>query len=147
MLTVKVILVVSMMLLMISQDKRLKKRHAEQTREKLHVDCRTAGVPHVFLTMQDVDDELMFRIICAGDPLVIKAASLTENRTSNLAECFMSLRTKIVGGKVFNRVQSDSFQHRCTAAGFRVQLTYCFYVGEGNWGQTWLYSCPNSFCH
>ena len=91
---------------------------AEQTREEL--DCRTAGAPHVFLT--DVDDELMFRIKRAGDPLVTKAASLIENRTSNLAECFMSLRTKMDGGKVVNRVQSGSFQHRCTATGLRVQL-------------------------
>ena len=54
--------------------------------------------------------------------LVAKASSLIENCTSNLAECFMSVRAKMDGGKMFNRIQSGSFEHRCTAAGLRVQL-------------------------
>ena len=90
----------------------------EETQEEWQ--CRTTGAPNV--SIGDVEDELMFRIKRAGDLLVSNAAALIDNLTSNLAESFMSLRTKMDGGKMFNRVQSGSFQHRCVATGLRVQM-------------------------
>ncbi len=90
----------------------------QETHEEL--ECRATGDP--LASIKDVDDELMFRVKRAGDQLVSNAASLIENRTSNLVESFMSLRTKMDGGKTFNRVQSGSFQHRCAATGLRVRL-------------------------
>ena len=50
------------------------------------------------------------------------ASSLVKNSTSNLAECFMGIRCKFDGGKVLNRIQRGSFQHRCNGAGLRFQL-------------------------
>jgi hypothetical protein len=70
----------------------------------------------------DIPDDLYFRIQRAGDKLVSNASSLIKNSTSNLAECFMAIRCKFDGGKVFNRVQRGSFHHRCNGAGLRFQL-------------------------
>ncbi len=97
----------------------------QETREEL--ECRTTGVP--LASIKDVDDELMFRVKRASDELVSKAASLIESRTCNLAESFMSLRTKMDGGKTFNRVQSGSFQHRCPAW----PKMGASKLGTGNW--------------
>ena len=70
----------------------------------------------------DLPDDLYFRIQRAGDRLVSSASSLITNSTSNLAECFMGIRCKFDGGKVFNRIQRGSFQYRCYGAGLRFQL-------------------------
>lgn len=70
----------------------------------------------------DLPDDLYFRIQRAGDRLLSNAGSLITNSTSNLAECFMGIRCKFDGGKVFNRIQRGSFQHRCNGAGLRFQL-------------------------
>ena len=51
-----------------------------------------------------------------------RAPALITNGTSNLAECFMGIRCKFDGGKVYNRIQRGSFQHRCYGAGLRFQL-------------------------
>ena len=53
--------------------------------------------------------------------MVILAEHLIDNETSNLAECYMSICTCCDGGKQINRIQSGSFEHRCYAAGLRVQ--------------------------
>ena len=58
----------------------------------------------------------------AGDRIVSKASQLIGNHTSNICENFMSVRGKMDGGKVFNRIQSGSFQHRSMAAALRLQL-------------------------
>lgn len=50
------------------------------------------------------------------------APALISNATSNLAECFMGIRCKFDGGKVYYRIQRGSFQHRCYGAGLRFQL-------------------------
>ena len=70
----------------------------------------------------NLPDDLYFRIQRAGDRLVSNASSLIANSTSNLAECFMGIRCKFDGGKVFNRIQRGSFQNRCYGAGLRFQL-------------------------
>ena len=55
------------------------------------------------------------------DWIVSLAPQLVSNQTSNLAESYMSIRSMMDRGKQFNRVQSGSFQHRCTAAGLATQ--------------------------
>lgn len=72
--------------------------------------------------LSELPNDLYFRIQRAGDKLVSDAASLISNSTSNLAECFMGIRCKLDGGKVFNRIQRGSFQYRCYGAGLRFQL-------------------------
>ena len=80
----------------------------------------------------DISDDLYFRIQRAGDRLVGNAGSLINNSTSNIAECFMAICCKFDGGKVFNRIQRGSFEHRCNGAGLRFQL-------GPNWApQAWL---------
>jgi len=63
----------------------------------------------------------LFSVLRASDRIVSLAEQLVENQTSNLAECYMGLRSYFDGGKVYNRVQSGSFQGRCYAAGLRFQ--------------------------
>ena len=67
----------------------------------------------------------------AGDRIVSKAAQLIQDETTNLSESYMSVRTKMDGGKTFNRIQSGSFEHRCMAAALRLQL------GPGWIGNLW----------
>ena len=63
--------------------------------------------------------------------MVNKAAQLIQHQTTNLSESYMSVRSKLDGGKFYNRVQSGSFQTRCTAAALRLQL------GPGWAGEFW----------
>ena len=49
------------------------------------------------------------------------SSQLIDNETSNLAECYMSIRCQYDGGKQFNHIQSGSFETRCLAAGMRMQ--------------------------
>ena len=48
-----------------------------------------------------------------------KAEQLIDNVTTNLAESWMHVRTKFDGGKVINRSQSGSWEHRCMGAGLQ----------------------------
>ena len=41
------------------------------------------------------------------------------NFTTNLAECWMSIRAKFDGGKQYNRSQSGAWEGRCAGAGLR----------------------------
>ena len=76
----------------------------------------------VNVNLHDLPPNLLFEIERAGDRLVNKAAQLISNRTTNLSECFMSIRAKMDGGKQINRIQSGSFEHRCMAAGLSMTL-------------------------
>ena len=58
----------------------------------------------------------------SSDRLVSKAAQLINNNTTNLSECYISIRAKMDGGKQINRIQSGSFEHRCMAAGLSLTL-------------------------
>ena len=49
------------------------------------------------------------------------APQLIENVTSNLAEMYIGIRMYFDGGKLFNRIQSGSFEARCYAAGLQCQ--------------------------
>lgn len=53
----------------------------------------------------------------AGDRLVAKSNQLIEVLPTSL-----KIRSKMDGGKFYNQIQSGSFQHRCKAAAFRLQL-------------------------
>ena len=54
--------------------------------------------------------------------LVAKASQLLGNETTNLAECWMHIRSKFDGGKVINRSQSGSWEYRCMGAGLQQNL-------------------------
>ena len=69
--------------------------------------------------------------------LVRKARQLLSNEM-NLAENWMNVRAKFDGGKVINRSQSGSWQHRCMVAGLRHNM------GD-KWGlQAWKYMTSSS---
>ena len=44
------------------------------------------------------------------------------NFTTNLAECWMNIRTEFDGGKQYNRSQSGSWEGRCAGAGLQQNL-------------------------
>lgn len=69
------------------------------------------------LTPVKVDEKMLHDIQTTLSRLVGKASQLLGNNTTNLAECWMHIRTKFDGGKVINRSQSGSFEHRCMGAG------------------------------
>lgn len=54
--------------------------------------------------------------------LVSKASQLIGNETTNIAENWMHIRSKYDGGKVINRSQSGSWEHRCMGAGLQQNL-------------------------
>ena len=63
--------------------------------------------------------------------LVAKASQLLGSNTTNLAECWMHVRTKFDRGKDINRSQSGSFGYRSMGVGLRRNL-------GANWGpQVW----------
>ena len=63
--------------------------------------------------------------------LVGKASQLIQNFTINLAENWMQIRCKFDGGKVVNRSQSGSWEHRCSGAGLWKNLGKCW--GPPTW--------------
>ena len=89
-------------------------------------DARSGGSPNVY---PEIAPKMMADIQTALSRLVAKAGQLIGNFTTNLAECWMHIRTKFDGGKVINRSQSGSFQHRCMGAGL------CLNLGP-TWGPT-----------
>jgi hypothetical protein len=74
----------------------------------------------------EIDKKLMHDVQMLVSRLVEKAPQLIDNFTTNLAEAWMHIRCKFDGGKVINRSQSGSWQHRCTGAGL-----------QHNLGKTW----------
>ena len=81
-------------------------------------DARRGGVP----THTPIDPKMMADIQVTVGRLIAKAGQLIGNFTTNLAETWMHMRCKFDGGKVINRSQSGSFQHRCMGAGLRQNL-------------------------
>ena len=74
------------------------------------------------LTPQNVDPRMFHDIQVILARLVGKAHQLIRNATTNLAECWMHIRTNIDGGKVINPSQSGSWENRCMGAGLRQNL-------------------------
>ena len=64
---------------------------------------------------------LMEKVRAVGDRLVMLSEQLIDNQTSNLAECYMAIRSAFDGGKQYNRAQLGSFEGRCYTASMRVQ--------------------------
>ena len=71
--------------------------------------------------LSSLPDGLFCKVMACGDRLVMLAPQLISNLTSNLAECYMGLRTICDGGKQYNRIQSGSFQHGCYTVGLQAQ--------------------------
>ena len=72
-------------------------------------------------SLDQLPEGLLFSVLCASDRTVSLAEQLVDNQTSNLAECYMGLRSYFDCGKVYIRVQSGSFEGRCYADGLRYQ--------------------------
>ena len=82
-------------------------------------------------TPTKVNEKMLHDIQTVLSRLVGKAKQLLGNHTTNLAECWMHMRTKFDGGKVINRSQSGSWEHRCMGAGLRQNM-------GADWGpQVW----------
>lgn len=72
--------------------------------------------------LHDLPPNLMFEVEWAGDRLMSKAPHLISNRTTNLSKCYMSIWSKMGGGKQINPIQSGLFKHHCMAAGLSLTL-------------------------
>ena len=70
----------------------------------------------------DINPKLYHDIQVILSRLVGKAEQLIDNVTTNLAESWMHVRSKFDGGKVINRSQSGSWEHRCMGAGLQHNL-------------------------
>ena len=68
------------------------------------------------------NSKMMHDIQTALSRLVSKASQLIENVTTNVAESWMHIRSKYDGGKVVNRSQSGSWEHRCMGAGLQQNM-------------------------
>lgn len=67
----------------------------------------------------DINPKLYHDIQVIVSRLVAKASQLISNVTTNIAESWMHIRSKFDGGKVINRSQSGSWEHRCMGAGLQ----------------------------
>ena len=66
---------------------------------------------------------LLEKVKACGDHLVMLSRQVLDNKTSNLAECYMSIRIVFNGGKQFDCIQSIAFEGQCYTAGLRVQVS------------------------
>ena len=71
---------------------------------------------------QELNPQLMHDIQVLVSRLVSKAGQLIHNLTTNLAENWMHIWCKFVGGTVVNRIQSGSWESRCYGAGLEKNL-------------------------
>lgn len=65
----------------------------------------------------ELDKQMMHDIQILVGRLVMKAKQLIRNFTTNLVEGWMQIRCKFDRGKVVNRSQYGSWEHRCYGAG------------------------------
>ena len=54
--------------------------------------------------------------------LAAKSSQLVGNETTNMAEGWMHVRSKYDGGKMINRSQSGSWEHRCMGASLQQNI-------------------------
>ena len=66
--------------------------------------------------------KMMHAIQTALSRPVSKASQLIENVTTDVAESWMHIRPKYDGGKVIDRSQSGSWEHRCIGAGLQQNM-------------------------
>ena len=74
---------------------------------------------------------MLFEPDRARDRLINKASQLIDDQTTDISECYMSVRSKLNRGKQKNRIQSGAFQHRSMAAGL------CLTLGPGWIAEIW----------
>ena len=67
-----------------------------------------------------INQKMIHDIQVAVGRLVSKVPQLIGNDTTNLAESWMHVRSKYEGGKVINRSQRGSWEHRCMGAGLQL---------------------------
>ena len=79
----------------------------------------------------DINPKLYHDLQVILSRLVAKASQLIDNVKTNLAESWMHMRSKYDGGKVINRSQSGSWEHRCMGAG--LQQNEGKEWGPGHW--------------
>ena len=72
--------------------------------------------------MLDISQEIINDVRIILRRLADKSSRLIENATSNLAECWMSVRSKFDGGKVINRCGRGSWYSRCYGAALRLNV-------------------------
>ena len=94
---------------------------AEETDEESMPEDEKEARSRYSRPLSQLPDGLFRQVMACGDRLVMLAPQLIKNLTSNLAECYMGLRTICDGGKQYNRIQSGSFEHRCYTAGLMAQ--------------------------
>ncbi len=70
----------------------------------------------------DVNPALYHDIQVILSRLVAKTNQLIDNVTTNFAESWMHIRAKFDRGKVINRCQSGSWEHRCMKAGLQQNI-------------------------
>ena len=70
----------------------------------------------------DMDPKMHHDLQVILSRLVGKARQLIENETTNIAESWMHIRSKFDRGKVVNRSQSGSWEHRCMGAGLQQNI-------------------------
>ena len=93
---------------------------------------------HGGATPTEINPQMMHDIQVLVSRLAGKARQLIKNFTTNLAENWMQIRCKFDGGKVVNRSQSGSWEHRCSGAGLQKNLGKCW--GPPTWEK--MTSCP-----
>ena len=82
-------------------------------------------------SLDELPVNMIFELDRAGDRLISKASQVIDDQTTNISECYMSVRSKMDGWKQINRIQSGAFQHRCMTAGL------CLSLGPGWIAETW----------
>ena len=92
-------------------------------------------------TPTDITPKMLRDVQVALSRLVAKVNQVIDNQTTNLAECWMHIHSKHDGGKVINRSQSGSWEHRYMGAG--LQQNTCKDWGPIAWSKMTL-SNPNS---
>ena len=93
----------------------------------------------------DINPKLYHDLQVILSRLVAKASQLIDNVTTNLAESWMHMRSKYDGGKVINRSQSGSWEHRCMGA--ELQQNEGKEWGPGLWKEMTNRSPSKVFSH
>ena len=101
----------------LKRDLRAGPRHYLGSHQLCDSSCCTSAGTGKSRSLDEFPINMLFELDRAGDRLINKASQLIGDQTTNLSECYMSIRSKMDGGKQINRIQSGAFQHRCMAAG------------------------------
>lgn len=111
-----------------SQEKNISALKDDLRNSPLHVLGYHGGCKSYFCkkvgTGENLEGQILMvsrKVLEAVKPLILRANSLWENHTSNLAENYMSLVAKFTGGKQINRGKRGSFTFRTRAAALDFQ--------------------------